>query len=133
MSGIDMGRIEGVIGFLTPLAQDKDARGRVVNVFDDPVAIDRISKGYACGNCCAIFDSFRLDCPLCRQPTHVAGERQEASPEIAAYYDNHFNGSEETKTINAHEALYGIAADKEIDQVPLSRLGKGSLKRGRKN
>ena len=63
MSGIDMGRIEGVIGFLTPLAQDADARGRVVNVFDDPVAIDRISKGYACGNCCAIFSSFRLGLP----------------------------------------------------------------------
>jgi hypothetical protein len=133
VSGIDMGRIEGIVGFLTPLAQDFDARGRVVNVFDNPAAIDRISKGYACGNCCAIFAGFRLDCPLCRQPTHISGARQEASPEIAAYYDNHFNGSEATVPRSPEEWLRDLAADPDVDQVPLSRLGKGSLKRGRKS
>ena len=133
MSGIDMGRIEGVIGFLTPLAQDKDERGRVVNVFDNPAAIDRISKGYACGNCCAIFAGFRLDCPLCLQPTHVAGARQDASPEIAAYYDNHFNGSEKTVPRTPEQWLAGLAADPDVEQAPLSRLSQGSLKRGRKN
>jgi hypothetical protein len=124
VSGIDLSRIEGVIGFLTPLAQDSDERGRVINIFGSADDVRRIEAGYACGNCCAIFDRFRLDCPLCLRPTHVTRQRLDPSPEIAAYYRDHVDGVDELdgRRRSADEALHGIAADPEIEQIPLSKL-----------
>jgi hypothetical protein len=122
MSGIDLGRIAGVTGFLTPLAQDKDGQGRVINIFGSAEHVKRIEAGYACGNCCATFDRMMLDCPLCQQPTHVTRQRLEPSPEIAAYYREHATGIDTNKRRTADEALYGISRDPDVEQVPLSKL-----------
>jgi hypothetical protein len=122
MSGIDLSRIEGITGFLTPLAQQADEQGRVVNIFGSAEDVKRIEAGYACGNCCATFDRFRLDCPLCRQPTHVTRERRAPDPEIAAFYRDHVAGVDTNERRSANEALYGISADPDVEQIPLSKL-----------
>lgn len=122
MSGIDLSRVAGITGFLTPLAQQADEQGRVVNIFGSKRDVDRIEAGYACGNCCATFDRFRLDCPLCRQPTHVTRQRMDAPAEIEAYYRDHTSGVDKNERRSAEEALFGISKDPEIEQIPLSKL-----------
>ena len=119
---IDPKRVEGIIGFLTPHMVEATPGGGVLNAFSDPADIDRIQKGYACGNCCAVFDGFRLDCPLCRQPTEVA-RRDAPAPQVwADHVREREHGDTATGTRSIDEFLRALAADKDVDQVPLSRL-----------
>jgi hypothetical protein len=124
VSGIDFSRIEGITGFLTPLAQDRDELGRTINIFGSADDVKRIEASYACGNCCATFDRFRLECPLCRQPTHVTGQRLPTPPEIEAFYRDHAYGTDQLhgNRRTADEALHGISRDDEIEQIPLSKI-----------
>lgn len=111
-----------VNGFLTPTYVDKDASGRMLNAFSDPLDIKRIAAGYACGNCCATFRSFQLTCPVCGLATNVSGQIGDTPDLWNEHFDEHLNGSGKTETRTPDEFLAAVSADKDIDQVPLRKL-----------
>jgi hypothetical protein len=74
-------------GFLTPAMVGVDPNGRTVNAFERIEDFDKVRKGYACGNCCAEFRRFMLECPVCHQPTDVHGQWVRTPEEWQAYVD----------------------------------------------
>lgn len=111
-----------VTGFLTPLYVGKDPAGRTVNAFTDPEDMKRIASGYACGNCCATFKTFQLECPVCHLATNVSGQATAPPDDWQQFYDEHNNSSGTTQTRGAEEFLHAVSKDKDIDQVPLRKL-----------
>lgn len=131
-------------GFLTPAMVDILPGGRMLNAFSDPADVDRIEKGYACGNCCASFHTFQLNCPLCNLPTHVTKQREETPAMWQQHVDQRHAdiptlGTGKREPVAApvarprtpDEFLRDIAKDKDIDQVPLSKLRPSRHGRGK--
>lgn len=131
-------------GFLTPAMVDILPGGRMLNAFTDRADVDRIEKGYACGNCCASFHTFQLNCPLCKLPTHVTKQREE----VPAMWQQHVDqrhadiptlglGKREKvaeappRARTPTEFLADLAKDKDVDQIPLSKLKPSKHGRGK--
>lgn len=136
--------LSAVTGFLTPSMVDTMPDGSMLNAFDDPRDIKRIEAGYACGNCCATFAGFRLECPLCGMPTEVTRQRQETPEHWQQHVDTRHAdiptlGKGEREPIpqqlpqprTPEEFLDALAKDKDIDHIPLSKLGPRRNRSGR--
>lgn len=125
-----------VTGFMTPAMVENTGHG-MLNGFSDPKDVHRIEAGYGCGNCCAIFDRFMLDCPICHQATHVTRQRESAPQEWldhvkTRHADVQTYGPGEREPMptpregarSVDEFLRAVGADGDVDQVPLSKLRK---------
>ncbi len=113
-----------------------DSRGRVLNAFENPEDVKMISAGYACGNCCATFYTFQLECPVCRLATNVSGQVESAPQEWQDHVDQRhadvptlgpgdrepLDVEETFRPRNIDEFLAAAAADGDIEQIPLSKL-----------
>jgi hypothetical protein len=131
-------RYAAVSGFLTPDMVGADPRGRVLNAFSNPRDIDMISKGYACGNCCATFYSFQLNCPVCGLATNVSGARQDTPADWQAHVNARgeeipTGGPGDREPIpdprpqtprSVDEFIAAVAGDPDVEQVSLSKLHK---------
>ena len=126
--------LDAVRGFLTPAMTGLDPGGRTLNAFSNPSDVHMIEQGYACGECCAIFTGFRLDCPLCGLPTHVTRQRQE-TPEMWQQHVDQRHAPVKTLGVKTEidlprsvvprsvdQFMREIAADKDMDHIPLSKL-----------
>jgi hypothetical protein len=76
-----------VKGFLCSSMVGLDPQGRTVNAFERIEDFNKVRAGYACGNCCAEFTRFLLECPVCHQPTDVHGQWVRTPEEWQAYVD----------------------------------------------
>lgn len=128
---IDLPRINSheirsvVVGFLTPAYVQHDVHGRMLNAFSSLEDIKKIKEGYACGNCCSVFNSFQLTCPVCHLAMNVSGQMQDTPADWQQFYDGHVNGglehgSDQIRT--PEEFLGAVARDSDIDQIPLKKL-----------
>ncbi len=91
---------------------------------------DRVMAGYACGDCCAVFDTHMGDfCPVCGLSREL-GQKPEADPDNwNAFLDEHLNGSGTTQTRTPQEFIRDVMGDQDIEQARLSQLRPGSAKR----
>jgi len=105
--------------------------GQMLNAFTDPRDVDMIEKSYACGNCCAIFDGFRLDCPVCKKPTHVTKQRQQVPQDWADYIKGREGDATPIPVRTFDDAMKDVRADTDVDHVRLSQLKPSKWGRGR--
>ena len=120
----------GVLGFLTPAMVERLPNGQMLNAFTNPEDVHRIEQSYACGNCCAIFDGFRLDCPICKKPTHVTKQRQVVPQEWADYVKGREGDGAPTPMRTFDDAMRDVLGDGDVDHVNLSKLKPSKWGRG---
>ena len=68
----------------------------------------RIETGYACGNQAAVFETFRLECPICLSPTHVSATRQETPALWQQPEDERNYGSGKTVTRSSTDFIKDV-------------------------
>ena len=112
-------------GFLIPIFQREDpATGRMLNGLsrDD---YQRVVAGYACPDCLARYKTYMATCPVCGWQRNINQDIQDAP----GYWTQHLQDRADPDyglrlpTQDAIEqALKDIHADKDVEQIPLSKL-----------
>lgn len=112
-----------VVGWLQPVFEHEDpVTGRRTPGFT-PRDAAMIAAHYACPGCYAVFQIVRVSCPVCHlqfRDFHV-----ESFPDLWVNHlrDREYGAPAETQpTID--QALGAVAADPDVDQVPLDKLRK---------
>ena len=114
-----------VTGFLNPIYSARQPNGRHVHGLT-PDDYDRVMSGYACGECCACFNTYMDVCPVCGFNREIAAQTQADPDQWNAYLEEHLNGSGRTQTRTAAEFIRDVGGDPDIEQANLSSIRPGS-------
>lgn len=97
--------------------------GSMQNAFGDERTLRAFATGYGCGNCCAMFRTFLLECPVCKQPTDVSGWATTAPEGWQEHVDARSTAAP-TARRTFDDAMGQVLADSDVENVKLSQLKK---------
>lgn len=137
MSDQQVGRAAEILkplvrGFLTPIYSELQPNGRHIHAFDRP-SYEKVMAGYACGECCAEFDTFMDFCPVCGLSREQSSKRDVMPEGWQDFYNEHLYGGVTGRANTPDEFLRTMAADKDVDQAKLSSLRSNSTWRKHKH
>ncbi len=133
-----MSAIPGVIGFFTAdeVPYNERRGGQWLNGFASTEAYRRVQAGYGCGSCLAKFSVYMPKCPVCGLERDVAADLKPDPGGWQSFYTDHLYGTGDgeggpTRTRTVDEALASIAADPDVENIPLRKLMPSRHGRGR--
>ena len=123
-----------VRGFLTPIFYDELGREGEVTALSH-TDFCKVRDGYACSRCLAEYTTYLVRCPVCGHERDIAADLKAPDPLHVA----HLREREDTvgqdlggMVRSFDEFMKQIEANKDIDHVPLEKLGPRKWGKGRK-
>lgn len=114
-----------VAGWMEPVFKRTDpATGRVLNGLA-PADFARVTSGYGCADCLAKFTTYLITCPVCGWTRDLAADIQDAPDYWRQHLDDRASGYAppiRRAATSIDEIMREIAADKEVDQIPMRKL-----------
>jgi predicted ATP-dependent serine protease len=113
-----------VKGWLVPIFMQTDpATGRRLNGLG-PQDFNKVREGFACAECLAEFSHYTLKCPVCGWTRDLEADLSEAPQLWQDHLNERENPVDKPRPMNPLVAIENIKKDKDVEQIPVSKLTK---------